>query len=81
MMEVCGGVGGPSLNILLHSRGSPEVVASIVRYLRTTFADLSVFVPLAAMSAATMWALAANEIVMGKHSQLGPIDLQMVSAG
>lgn len=31
------------------------------------------------MSAATMWALAANRIVMGKHSQLGPIDPQLVS--
>lgn len=31
------------------------------------------------MSAATMWALAGNCIVMGKHSQLGPIDPQMSS--
>jgi hypothetical protein len=29
------------------------------------------------MSAATMWAMAADEIVMGKHSQLGPIDPQI----
>ncbi len=29
------------------------------------------------MSAATMWAMAADEIVMGKHSQLGPIDPQV----
>jgi membrane-bound ClpP family serine protease len=31
------------------------------------------------MSAATMWALAGDVIVMGKHSQLGPIDPQMVA--
>ena len=29
------------------------------------------------MSAATMWTMAADEIVMGKHSQLGPIDPQI----
>src|SRR5437899_2117342 len=71
MMEVCKDLSGPSLDLLLHSPGgSPEAAASIVRYLRTKFSDIRVFVPLAAMSAATMWALAGNRIVMGKHSQL-----------
>lgn len=80
LMEVCKDVKGPAVDVVLHSPGgSPEAAASIVRYLRTKFTDMRVFVPLAAMSAATMWALAANEIVMGKHSQLGPIDPQMVS--
>ena len=79
MMEVCKDLPGPSLDIILHSPGgSAEAVASIVRYLRTGFSDIRVFVPLAAMSAATMWALSANRIVMGKHSQLGPIDPQLV---
>ncbi len=81
MMEVCRGLNGPALDILLHSPGgSPEAAASIVRYLRTKFTDIRVFVPLAAMSAATMWALSADRIVMGKHSQLGPIDPQIVNA-
>jgi len=80
MMEVCKDLDGPVLDIILHSPGgSAEAVASIVRYLRTKFVDVRVFVPLAAMSAATMWALASNRIVMGKHSQLGPIDPQLVS--
>jgi hypothetical protein len=80
MMEVCKDLPGPSLDIILHSPGgSPEATASIVRYLRKKFIDIRVFVPLAAMSAATMWALASNRIVMGKHSQLGPIDPQLVS--
>lgn len=79
-MEVCKDLPGPNLDILLHSPGeSPEAVASIVRYLRRKFSDIRVFVPLAAMSAATMWALASNRVVMGKHSQLGPIDPQLVS--
>jgi hypothetical protein len=82
MMEVCKDLRGPNLDILLHSPGgSPEAAASIVRYLRTKYFDIRVFVPLAAMSAATMWALAANRIVMGKHSQLGPIDPQLVAPG
>ena len=82
LMEVCQGLPGPSLDLILHSPGgSPEAAASIVGYLRRKFnKDIRVFVPLAAMSAATMWSLACNEIVMGKHSQLGPIDPQMVTA-
>lgn len=80
MMEVCRGLRGPALDIILHSPGgSAEATASIVRYLRRKFSDIRVFVPLAAMSAATMWCLSANEIVMGKHSQLGPIDPQLVT--
>jgi hypothetical protein len=80
MMEVCRDLTGPDLDILIHSPGgSAEATASIVRYLRRKFSDIRVFVPLAAMSAATMWALSSNRIVMGKHSQLGPIDPQMVT--
>ena len=79
MMEVCKDVPGPNLDLLLHSPGgSPEAVASLVRYLRRKFSHIRVFIPLAAMSAATMWSLAGDVIVMGKHSQLGPIDPQMV---
>ncbi len=80
MMEVNKDLHGPGLDLILHSPGgSPEATASLVRYLRSKYADIRVFVPLAAMSAATMWALAADEIVMGRHSQLGPIDPQMVT--
>ena len=81
MMEVVRGMEGGAVDIVLHSPGgSPEATDSIVRYLRQKFDDVRVFVPLAAMSAATMWALSANRIVMGKHSQLGPIDPQLVMA-
>jgi hypothetical protein len=80
MMEVCKDVPGPDLDLIIHSPGgSPEAAASIVRYLRGKYSNIRVFVPLAAMSAATMWALASDEIVMGKHSQLGPIDPQIVT--
>ncbi len=78
LMEVCRGLPGPKLDIILHSPGgTAEAAASIVHYLRQKYNDIRVFVPLAAMSAATMWAMSANRIVMGKHSQLGPIDPQV----
>jgi len=81
MMEVCKGVAGPRLDLILHSPGGDaEATASIVSYLRKKYTDIRVFVPLAAMSAATMWALAGDKIVMGKHSQLGPIDPQFIRA-
>lgn len=66
------------LDLVLHSPGGdPNAAASIVQYMRNKFQDVRVIVPLAAMSAATMWALSADSILMGKHSQLGPIDPQM----
>jgi hypothetical protein len=79
LMEVCRQLPGPGLDLVLHSPGgSPEAAEALVRYLRSKYKDIRVFVPLAAMSAATMWALSADRIVMGKHSQLGPIDPQIV---
>lgn len=81
MMEVCQGLKGPELDVILHSPGgSAEATASIVRYLRGKFSEIRVFVPLAAMSAATMWSLAGDCVVMGKHSQLGPIDPQLITS-
>jgi len=62
--------------IITSPGGSAEATESIVSYLRTRFDHIRAFVPVAAMSAATMLALGCNEIVMGAHSQLGPIDAQ-----
>ncbi|WP_371545880.1 hypothetical protein OG266_13900 [Streptomyces sp. NBC_00554] len=82
LMECFRDLPGPSLDLILHSPGgSPEAANSLVSYMRSKYEDVRVFVPLAAMSAATMWALSANVIVMGKHSQLGPIDPQLVTGG
>jgi hypothetical protein len=78
LMEVFRSLPGPSLDLILHSPGGdPTAAASLVTYMRQKYDDVRVFVPLAAMSAATMWALAADRIVMGRHSQLGPIDPQL----
>lgn len=69
------------LDLILHSPGgTAEAAEAIVDYLRGRFPTLRVVVPVAAMSAATMVAMAADEIVMGTHSQLGPIDPQITIA-
>ena len=76
-MEAVSNVTEHELDLFIHSPGgSAEAAESIVEYLRTKFDHIRVIVPVAAMSAATMMALAADEIVMGAHSQLGPIDPQ-----
>ena len=66
------------LDLILHSPGgSAEAAEAIVKYLRGRFPGLRVIVPVAAMSAASMMAMAADEIVMAAHSQLGPIGPQV----
>lgn len=78
-MEAVSNVEEKQLDLILHSPGgSAEAAESIVTYLRKRFDHIRVFIPVAAMSAATMVALAADEIVMGQHSQLGPIDPQFI---
>lgn len=78
LMECYNGLAGPELDLILHSPGGdPTAAASLVRYTRKKFDDVRVIVPVAAMSAATMWSLSANRILMAKHSQLGPIDPQL----
>ncbi len=78
IMECLSGIrqGGP-LDLIIHSPGGlAEATESIVSYLRTKFSHIRAIVPIAAMSAATMLALSCDEIVMARHSQLGPIDPQ-----
>lgn len=66
------------LDLVLHSPGGAvEVAEAIIDYLRGRFPGLRVIVPVAAMSAASMMSMAADEIIMGAHSQLGPIDPQI----
>ena len=78
LMEVTQGLDGDELDLILHSPGgSPEAAEAIVSYLRSRFSKIRVIVPNLAMSAATMIACAADEIVLGKHSFLGPTDPQL----
>lgn len=67
------------LDLVLHTPGgSMAATESLVDYLRSMFGrDIRAIVPQLAMSAGTMIALACKNIVMGKHSSLGPIDPQI----
>ena len=66
------------LDIILHTPGgNTAATESIVTYLRSLFGnDIRAFIPQIAMSAGTMIALSCKEIVMGKQSNIGPIDPQ-----
>lgn len=66
------------LDLILHTPGgSPAAAEGIVSYLRSKFSnDIRVIVPQLAMSAGTMIACSAKEIIMGKQSSLSPIDPQ-----
>ena len=78
-MEVVHGLNGDKLDLILHSPGgSAEATEAIVLYLRSKFNDIRVLIPHAAMSSATMLCCAANDIVMGAHSFLGPVDPQIM---
>ena len=66
------------LTLLLHTPGgSTNAAETIVAYLRSKFDYIEVIVPTYAMSAGTMISLAADRVVMGRQSQLGPIDPQL----
>jgi ClpP class serine protease len=66
------------LDIVLHTPGGIVLAAlQIVRAIHEHKAKVTVFVPHYAMSGGTLIALAADEIVMSKHSVLGPIDPQL----
>ena len=66
------------LDIILHTPGgNTAATESIVSYLKSVFGNnIRAFIPQIAMSAGTMIALSCNSIVMGKQSNMGPIDPQ-----
>lgn len=67
------------LDLILHTPGGDiAATEALVKYLWTMFdKDIRVIVPQLAMSAGTMIACSAKQIVMGKQSSLGPIDPQI----
>lgn len=66
------------LDLILHTPGgNTAATESIVEYLKSIFGnDIRAFVPQIAMSGGTMIALSCKEIIMGKQSNIGPIDPQ-----
>ncbi len=66
------------LDIVLHTPGGLALAAlQIARAIQAHRGKVTVFVPHHAMSGGTLIALGADEIVMCKHSVLGPIDPQL----
>src|ERR1700692_4485976 len=66
------------LDLVLHTPGGLVLAAlQIAKAVRDHKSKVTVFVPHYAMSGGTLIALAADEIVMCKHSILGPIDPQL----
>jgi hypothetical protein len=67
------------LDLFLHTPGGDlAATESLVDYLQKMFgADVRAVIPQVAMSAGTMLALSCKEVLMGKHSSIGPIDPQV----
>src|SRR5882672_719207 len=66
------------LDIVLHTPGGLVLAAvQIAHAIRSHKGKVTVLVPHYAMSGGTLIALAANEIIMCRHSVLGPIDPQI----
>jgi hypothetical protein len=74
-------VDGPKLDILIHSPGGfAEATETIVEEIRRKFGHVRFIVPSYAKSAATMMAMAGDEILIDEDGELGPIDPQMFTA-
>ena len=67
------------LDLILHTPGGgTEATRALVEYLHKMFGnDIRAIIPHMAMSAGTMISCACREILMGKHSSLGPTDPQV----
>ena len=69
---------GKSIDIILETPGGiAEVVEDIVKLLRSKYEHIGVIIPGTAKSAGTIFSMAADEILMGTTSSLGPIDAQI----
>ncbi|HAE85011.1 MAG TPA: hypothetical protein DCG78_00670 [Anaerolineaceae bacterium] len=66
------------LDILVVSNGGDPIVSwRIISMLREKFTRISILLPYAAYSAATLLALGCDEIIMHPFSNLGPVDPQL----
>jgi len=73
---------GKKLDLILETPGgSGEVAEDLVKAMRGQYEDVAVIVPGYAKSAGTIMAMAADEILLGPHSGLGPIDAQIFYQG
>ena len=73
---------GTAIDVVLETPGgSGETVEDMVKLLRGKYQNVGVIVPGAAKSAGTIFAMAADEILMESASALGPIDAQITWQG
>ena len=73
---------GNEIDIILETPGGrAEVVEDLVKLVRSRFDRVGIIVPGMAKSAGTIFTMAADEILMGTTSALGPIDAQIFSKG
>ena len=67
------------IDLIIHTPGGLVLAAmQIARAVEAHPAKVTVYVPVYAMSGGTLIALAADEIVLGEFSMLGPIDPQLL---
>lgn len=65
----------PKLDLFIYSRGGAlEVPWRIASALREAAPEWHILIPFRANSSATLLALGADEIILGRHGELGPID-------
>ena len=70
---------GDSIDIILETPGGlAETVNDMVHFLRKKFEFIGIIIPGTAKSAGTIFTMAADEILMGTTSALGPIDAQIL---
>ena len=82
MNALCGTPTDKGLALILHTPGGEtSAVESIVEYLHAKFPNIIVIVPYLAMSGGAMISLASDRLILGKQSQLGPIDPQISLGG
>ncbi len=63
--------------IIISNGGDPITSMRIMSLLRERFKTVNVLLPYSAFSAATIFALGANKIIMHPYSNLGPVDPQL----
>ena len=69
---------GSKVDVLIHSTGGDALTAwKLMSLLRERFSSVTVLVPFMAFSAATIFSLGADEIIMHPNASLGPIDPQI----
>lgn len=73
---------GEAIDIIIETPGGfAEIVEDLVRLVRQKYEKVGIIIPGYAKSAGTIFAMAGDEILMGKTSALGPIDAQIMLNG